>query len=142
MLKKLKLKAIEKISAKANRLGADYTKVFFIFLLEVIFKSIDLFLRILFLLCPLGIYLFFLQSMDKPRKASAVSTHLFDSSTYMFVAPGVILTCVDGYWLKKSKQQYKKYMDKNFEKYFTFLRCVVYICIIISSLVFLVSSLV
>jgi len=92
-------------------------------------QFLELVLRTIRFIIPLGVYNYLLQMDKKPLSTTALGVYLTPKSTYMFVAPGVVLIAIDG-------DQYKNFFDikrvqwnKNFPKYFMIIQCIAYICI-------------
>ena len=105
---------------------------------EIFEQCLEFFLRGVLMCIPLGVYIYLLQSVSKPKTTTALSVNHTEKSTWMFVAPGVILSCVDGHRLKQLKNMLKRHMDANFSRYLAFLRCLTYIYVIIFCTIMLV----
>jgi hypothetical protein len=91
----------------------------------------EIVLRLLRFLTPIGLFNYVLQMRTRPTTVTNLGNHLTPESTYMFVAPGVILVNITGNEYKKFFNNRKREWNKNLPGYITFLQCTTYMCIII-----------
>lgn len=94
-------------------------------------QLIELILRAIRFLTPLIAYNYVLQMKSKPAPTTAIGAYLTPKSTFMFLAPGVILVNVDGgeyksFFSKKRAQWLRAYPTIQ-----TALQCLACLCIIV-----------
>jgi hypothetical protein len=57
---------------------------------------IEVLIRAIILLTPVGVYCYILQMQSKPIPISSISTYTSDNSTFIITGPGVIVVNTDG----------------------------------------------
>ena len=111
----------------------DISKYLFGQLLEASF-------RLLRFMTPVGVYAYLLQMHPKPLKTTAMNTFLTDTSTYMAIAPGVLLVTVHGKELKQNLAIAQREWKKILPTVHITLQCTAYALIIIYFIVRLLQG--
>lgn len=94
-------------------------------------QFLEVTLRIMRFMTPLGLYTYMLQMKNKATPTTAIHTYLTPKSTFMFIAPGVILVTVTGDEYRNFFKTSKRHWDKNYPALQSALQCIACLCIII-----------
>jgi len=89
----------------------------FYVLSNIILGTLELVLKGIYMLLPIGLYIALLQFRDKVSKASAIHTFTKDVSTFQFIHKNFILVCIDPSTVRIRNKNILKSIDKFFEKY-------------------------
>lgn len=95
--------------------------------------SLEISIRTILLLLPVGLYYFMLLDFEKPTSTTGLQLVLKDGmSTYTEVAPGVYLAVEDGGLYKRWRnKKFKPWWKENFPKIFTVVRFIAYVAVIV-----------
>ena len=101
-------------------------------------QFLELVLRAIRFLIPMGLYTYLLQTKEKPTPTTALFTYLTTKSTFMFISPGVILVSVVGDEYITFTNKLHIWWKINHVTVETILQCMAYAIIIIYFLVRLI----
>jgi hypothetical protein len=94
-------------------------------------QFLEIVLRTARFMMPLGLYTYLLQMKDKPTSTTAIDTYLTPKSTFMFVAPGVVIVMIHGDDLKNFFRKCQKDWNNFRPTFEVILHCSACTCIII-----------
>lgn len=77
-------------------------------LIDALEYSIEYFAKFVMMAMPLAVYVFLMQSREKPTSTTSIGNHLTDKSTMQLIGPGVLLVCLDGKEYKENIRRAKK----------------------------------
>ena len=89
----------------------------FYILSNIVLNILELILKGIYMLLPIGLYMALLQFRDKVSKVSAIHTFTRDDSTFQFIHKNFMLVCVDPSTVRIRNKNILKSVDKFFEKY-------------------------
>lgn len=104
---------------------------------DLVEHAIDDFIKLMFMILPLAVYVALLQTRDKPPSTTNLANHISEYSTYQIIAPGIILVCMNGREFKDRKQAFLREWSKIKPTLMDTLKIMTYILIVISTIVYL-----
>ena len=78
---------------------------------------LELVVKAIYLLIPVGAYMALLQFRDKISKATAISAFTNDDSTFQLIHPNFILVCVNPKKFRSDQKKILKSTDTFYDKY-------------------------
>ncbi len=102
-------------------------------------QTTEVILRGLFLLVPVGVHYWLLQTRDKPKQTLDIGNHLTSTSVWTYVAPGVILICKNGVEYKAFRYNLGKWYNVNRTKMFTLTRYITYVTVMLYCIISIIK---
>lgn len=84
---------------------------------NIILGLLEVILKIIYFLIPVGVYMALLQFREKASKVSAIGTFTEDDSTWQYIHRNFILVCINPKSIRKDIKGNVKRIDKWFDKY-------------------------